>query len=168
MTNLPLVTPQQLKELTVIQSNVNPNALEPFLDIAEDLHLRNMLGEQLYSDFRNDFNNESLSPAYETLYKYMIPVVAYYAFYEYLPFSLIKVTNRGLEKKSGEESEEAGIPELNYLRATVLNYARAYAKELTDYLETNKEAYLLYYNDECGEPQAKSGKNSIGGMYFSE
>jgi hypothetical protein len=162
------VTVTQLKAITVIQNNVDAGALEPYLSIAEDLHIRPILGEDLYQNFRQAFDSNSLSPMYETMLAFITPTMSYYAFYEYLPFSLVKVTNKGLEKKIGNNSESVSIQELTFLRNAVLSYAKAYAKELQDWLENNKEAFLPFgsCNSVIGEPEFRSGRRSVGGVFF--
>ena len=160
-----LITTDQIKTITVIQGNVDAKSLEPFISLAEDLHLRNLLGEGLYSDLKAAQESNTLSPMYETLYAFCIPVLSYYAFYEYLPFSLVKVTNKGVEKKTGSNGEAADIEELKFLRSTVLNYAKAYAKELSDWLNLNKDAFIPF--NKCpDEPNFRAGQESVAGMFF--
>lgn len=163
-----LITAEQLKQITIIQVNVDSAALEPYLSIAEDLHIRNLLGEDLYINFRQAFDDGTMSSMYATLLAFIQPTIAYYAFYEYIPFSFIKVTNKGLEKKIGNNAESVGVADVNYLRTVVLGYAKAYAKELTDWLTANNDSFLPYSSCSTieGESGYRSGKNSVGPVYF--
>lgn len=160
-----MITKEQLTNITSIQQNVNSEQLLPYISIAEDLHLRPMLGEALYGDLRAAYDKQELDPRYTTLYAYVVPVLAYFAFYEYLPFSLYKFTNRGLEKRSGVESDSAELKEVNSLRAVIKGYADHYQNKMEAYLNDNLESFPMYKKSPKGTPEDR-GNKGIGGIYF--
>jgi len=154
-----LITTEQFKKTVAVQNSVDKEMLEPFLSQAEDLWLRPLLGEELYNNFRQAFDDETLSPMYETLYSFAVPFLAYFAFYEYIPFSYAHFTNKGIVKNGSE----VDLDDMTFLRASVLGTAKAYEKNLSDWLATNTSSFLPFVED-CTETKHKF----IGGMAFKK
>lgn len=65
--------------------------LLPYIKVAQDIHIHQLLGTDLYDKIANDISTSSLGGNYKTFTdEYIQPVLIHYSLYECLPFCLIK------------------------------------------------------------------------------
>lgn len=144
MTNL-LIGIDRFDEIIGSSDTFDPNFISPMIVQATDLASQRILGTALTIKLRTDYNNDSLTGIYQTIYnsdeckvEYM---VAWQAYVLGLPRMAIKIANGGLVRASGSQSQEAIT---NQDIAMLINNANAtvtmYANQVKDFLSNN-------YND---------------------
>ena len=81
------IKPVTLKRNSIIDGNVDVDKFIQFIKIAQEIHIKNYLGTDLYNKISNDIIADSLSGDYLTLVNsYIQPMLIHYAMVDYLPF----------------------------------------------------------------------------------
>lgn len=134
-----------LKKNTIIDGSVDPDLFVQYIYLAQDIHIQNYLGTQLYERLQEGVIADDLT-ADETLLidKYIQPALIHYAMAEYLPFAAYKVAQGGVFKYNGEASFQSPKDEVDRLVSMETSYAENYAQRLVDYLRYNEDLYPLY------------------------
>ena len=87
------IKPIDLKRNSIIDGNVDVDKYIGFLKIAQQIHIRNYLGTDLYNKISTDIINDELEGNYLTLVNsYIQPMLIHFAMVDYLPFADRKST----------------------------------------------------------------------------
>jgi len=154
-----IVTTNDLKNFTSIGENVDVDLLFPHLLIAQQLYLQPVLGDALYSDIVTRFDDEQLTGDTQTLYEqYIIPAVAYSAWFSVAPFLNYKTQRTGLSTQGTDTLTPITPQEFGIYNARVQNFKTYYLNRLEDYLIANDDLFPLY--------RQNSVVQSSGGQFF--
>jgi hypothetical protein len=157
------ISESDLKGITVIQQNVDPYLLVPFIKVAQEINIEQFLGIALTTTLKDGIQNNNLSPANQTLLdEYIKPSLAFYTFYEALPFLNSKVTNKGIVLKSSDNSTNVSDATLGGLRSQTKNYAEYYKNRMENFLCDNKANYPTWKSDKV----SINTRNFDSGIYF--
>lgn len=162
------VSEDTIKKSTTINGNVDAELLLPYIKVAQDIHIHQLLGTDLYDKLASLITAGTMQQAanddYETLIdKYVQPVLIHYSLYECLPFLSYKIMNKDLVRKISEQSSAASLEDLKYLRNIVLNTAEYYAERLVDWLRNNSDKYPEY-NSNSGADLSPNKEAYFSGM----
>lgn len=136
---------QDLVKNTAISGSVDTDKFIHFIKLAQEIHVRNFLGTDLYDKISNDIVADSLSGNYLTLVNdYIQPMLIHYAMAEYLPFSAYTIANGGVYKHSSENSINADKREIDSLIAKERDYAEYYTNRFIDYMSFNNSNFPEY------------------------
>ena len=153
-----IVTTTDLKNFTSIGDNVDPELLFPFLLIAQQLYVQSVLGDALYNDIISRYDNEWLTGDTQTLYEnYIVPAVAYSAWYCSAPFINYKTQRSGISTTTSDVMTPVSPEEFNIYSQRVRNFMDYYLKRLEDYLIANKTTFPLY----CEQDTPSQGGGQI-------
>jgi hypothetical protein len=142
-----------LRDNTVINGNVDSEILEPFILLAQNVHIETIVGTKLYNNIIDEIIADTLSADNQTLLDdYLQPALLQWSLYESLPFINYKLTNKAISTKNSDNSDAVELDELHYLRTTVKDVAEYMSERATKFLKTNETTYPLYLlNTECDE-----------------
>ena len=162
------ISEDTIKKSTTINGNVDAELLLPYIKVAQDIHIHQLLGTDLYDKLASLITAGTMQQAvnddYETLIdKYVQPVLIHYSLYECLPFLSYKIMNKDLVRKISEQSSAASLEDLKYLRNIVLNTAEYYAERLVDWLRNNSDKYPEY-NSNSGADLSPNKEAYYSGM----
>ena len=130
-----LVTSQQIKTRTSLGGNVDPDKFMHLVDDAEALVLEPVLGTKLYDKIVSDVGDASISGNYLTIYNdYIVPILCYSVFAEYLRDGLIIAQNTGIFENTPDDKGGADIENVKYVEKANKAKADAYIRRLEDYL----------------------------------
>ena len=102
------ISKNDLVKQTPLSANIDFDKVSHFVQIAQDIHVHQILGSKLYDRLQADVINGTLAGDYSTLvYDYIKPTLVQYSFMEYLPFSQYTISNKGVFKHT---SENAALP----------------------------------------------------------
>ena len=94
---------------TALNANVDTDKFIQFIELAQEIHIQNFLGTDLYNKISNDIlgtGGASLTGNYLTLVNDFIqPMLIHYAMVEYLPFASYSISNGGVFKHQSENSQ---------------------------------------------------------------
>jgi hypothetical protein len=157
------INESDLKSITVIQQNVDAYLLVPFIKVAQEVNLENFLGIALTTALKDGIQNNNLSPDNQKLLDdYIKPALAFYTFYEALPFLNSKITNKGVVLKSSDNSTNVSDATMGGLRNQTKNYGEYYKNRLENYLCDNISLYPNWKRDSV----TINSRNFDTGIYF--
>ena len=101
---------------TALNANVDTDKFIQFIKIAQEIHVRNYMGTDLYDKISADIIANTLTGDYLDLVNdYIQPMLIHYAMTEYLPFAAYSISNGGVFKHSSENSTIANKEEVDLL-----------------------------------------------------
>jgi len=129
------ITTTDVKEFTPIDGNLDSNKFINFIDIAQKIHIQQILGTDLTEKLQADIEAATLTGDYETLVEtYIKPCLCWYAFYEYVPFAPYQLSNKGVFKHTSESAINPDPDEIASLQDAAKLKANYYHTRLVDYL----------------------------------
>ena len=146
--------------------NVENTFIKSNILLAQDIHIQNILGSNLYDDIISQFENymvdyeagvtgitvsDYVSADYLTLIDdYIQQTLLFYTLYESSYDLYSKITNKSMVTQSSENSDIVSESFLNKRKDDWLNKAEYYSTRLTNFLIDNDETYPKY-NEFDGE-----------------
>ena len=130
---------------SILDGNVDTDKFIQFIKIAQQIHVRNYLGTDLYDKIGNDIIAGTLTGDYLTLVnKYIQPMLIHYAMVDYLPFAAYQVKNNGVYKHTSENAETVNKSEIDYLVNKEREFAEYYTRRFIDFMSYNENLYPEY------------------------
>lgn len=130
---------------SILDGNVDTDKFIQFIKIAQEIHVRNYLGSDLYNRISTDIINNTLSGDYLTLVNlYVQPMLIHFAMVDYLPFAAYQLKNGGVLKHTSENSETVSKSEIDYLVNKEREFADYYTRRFIDYMCFNQEKFPEY------------------------
>lgn len=130
---------------TILDGNVDTDKFIQFIKIAQEIHIQNYLGTDLYNKISADIIASSLSGNYLTLVNsYVQPMLIHYAMADYLPFAAYQVKNGGVYKHVSENAESVEKNEIDYLVNKERDFAEYYTRRMIDYITFNISNFPEY------------------------
>jgi len=139
------ISEDTIKKSTTINGNVDVELLLPYIKVAQDIHVHQKLGTDLYNKLQTEITGGTPAAAYKTLLDdYIQPMLVHYSLYECLPFLSYKIMNKDIVRKISETSTAASLEDIKYIRNIILNTAEYYTERLVKYLRHNSSTYPEY------------------------
>lgn len=130
---------------SIIDGNVDTDKFIQFIKIAQEIHIQNYLGTDLYNRISTDIINDTLTGDYLTLVNtYVQPMLIHFALVDYLPFAAYQLKNGGVLKHNSENSETVAKEEIDYLVNKEREFADYYTRRFIDYMCFNQEKFPEY------------------------
>ena len=131
---------------TIIDGNVQEDKLMHFIKIAQEIHIQNYLGTDLYNKIASMINDGSIDGTiYETLLTtYVQPMLIHWAMVDYLPFAAYSVKNGGVFKHVSENAESVDKNEVDYLVEKERSLAEWYTRRFINFMDFNQNSYPEY------------------------
>jgi hypothetical protein len=129
------ITPNDLKQNTILNGNVDTDLFLNFIKIAQQMHIQNYLGTQLYNSITNKIKNNNLTGDYlDLVTEYIQPMLIHFAMVDYLPFANYQIRNGGVFKHRTDNSESTSKDELDLLVQKHRTFSDFYAQRFVDYM----------------------------------
>ena len=139
---------QDLVRNSILDGNVDTDKFIQYIKIAQEIHVRNYLGTDLYDKISNDILNNTLAGDYlELVNTYIQPMLIHYAMVDYLPFAAYQVKNGGVFKHVSENGESATKEEIDFLINKERDIAEYYTRRFIDYMSFNQASFPEYYTN---------------------
>jgi hypothetical protein len=139
---------QDLVRNSILDGNVDTDKFIQYIKIAQQIHVRNYLGSDLYNRISTDILNDTLTGDYlELVNDYIQPMLIHYAMVDYLPFAAFQIKNGGVFKHTSENAESATKDEVGFLIQKERDIAEYYTRRFIDYMSFNQELFPEYYTN---------------------
>jgi len=139
---------EDLVRNSILDGNVDTDKFIQYIKIAQEIHIRNYLGTDLYNKISADIIAGTLSGDYlELTNTYIQPMLIHYAMVDYLPFAAYQVKNGGVFKHRSENGDAATKEEVDYLVQRERDIAEYYTRRFIDYMSFNQESFPEYYTN---------------------
>lgn len=130
---------------TILDGNVDTDKFIQFIKIAQEIHIRNYTGTDLYNKISADIIAGTLSGDYlELVNTYIQPMLIHFAMVDYLPFAAYQIKNGGVYKHTSENSESVDKGEIDYLVSKQRDFAEYYTRRFIDYMNFNEDKFPEY------------------------
>tara|TARA_R100000353_G_scaffold76898_2_gene58295 strand:- start:268 stop:768 length:501 start_codon:yes stop_codon:yes gene_type:complete len=145
MATVLFIKRSDLVKNTIMDGNVDTDKFIQFIKLAQQIHIRNYLGSDLYNKISTDISGGTLAGNYLALVNdYIQPMLIHFAMMDYLPFAAFSVKNGGVFKGSSENAETASKSEVDYLVAKEREFAEYYTRRFIDYMNFNSNLFPEY------------------------
>ena len=157
------ISRDDLVRYTPISGNLDFDRVVQYIEIAQDIHVHELLGTNLYEKLQADVLANTLTGDYDTLVKsYIKPTLAQYALLEFLPFSQFSINNKGVFKHTSEASETLSRSDINMMTEATRDTANHYASRLIEYLRSYPNSFPEYLVN-TKEQMSPNRNNNFGG-----
>jgi hypothetical protein len=134
MATVLFINRTDLVKNTILNGNVDTDTFIQFIKIAQQMHVQNYLGTQLYNKITQLIVDNDLDGDYlDLVVEYVQPMLIHYAMVDYLPFANYQIRNGGVFKHRSENSESTTKEELDLLVQKHRSFADFYTKRFVDY-----------------------------------
>ena len=131
------ITRKDLVKFTSVNGNVDSDKFLQYIKIAQDIHIKNYLGTDLFNKLQEDIEASTLTGDYLTLVTdYIKPMLVHWAMVEYLPFAAYSIANKGVFKHSSENASNVEKER---------NIAQYYTDRFIDYMSFNASGTFPEY-----------------------
>jgi len=158
-----MIKRDDLVRFTSMNGNVDTDKFIQYILIAQETHIQQLLGTDLYEKIQTDIESSSLSGDYLTLTNtYIKPVLIHYAMVMYLPFAAYTIANKGVYKHTSENSEGVDKDEIDYLVEKERSIALHYGDRLLEHLTFNAPSkYPEYYTNSNDDQNPLHGQSYV-------
>lgn len=152
MSKALFVTRHDISTFTAANGNIDNDKLLPFINIAQDIHIQNYLGSELYIKIQNDIVASSLTGDYLNLVNdYIKPMLLHWSMVEYLPYAGVNIANGGIYTKNPENSTALTKEHVDSLIQKSESVAQFYTRRFIDYMQNNASSLFPEYYDNSNE-----------------
>jgi hypothetical protein len=148
-----------------LDQNIDANALDSFILLAQNVRTQSVLGYDLYTRYINDINTTGSPVGAQYIYlmnNYIQPATALWSIYEALPSLGFKVTNKAVSQKSSDYGQPSSKSDIEYIRQQVSNNAQFFDSRIREYITNNPSDFREYYIT-SGVNRIRAKRN----MYFA-
>jgi hypothetical protein len=140
------ITREDLVRNTALGGNVDTDKFVQFIKIAQQIHIQNFLGTQLYNKISADILANTLTGDYLDLVNdYVQPMLIHYAMVEYLPWAAYTIANKGIYKHGSENAQNVDKEEVDFLVGKEQKIADYYNRRFLDYMSFNAASKFPEY-----------------------
>lgn len=158
-----------MKNWTDLPNNLTSGVLPSVITIAQDMHIRSSIGEDLYSELLGQVDagtetaaNLILLNGDDRLFRGIKSTLAWWVAHRAYPYLHSKVTPTGIQSKSTEESFSVDAQSLEIRRRLAKSNAEMYNQQLICYLKENDSTYPLFRDGSCCTELKYDGYGSAG------
>lgn len=161
------ITPNYIKQNTVIDFNVDDSKIVPVIYQTQDTILQTALGTNFYEHLKNGISANTLTIHEEELIEnYIQPLLSEAVVYKLLPFIFVNITNKGPQSERSANSDASTLEDVKYLRNVVRDSYEYYLNNLNTYL-CDYSTLFPEYNESLPKENVKPDKKSyFGGIYI--
>ena len=151
------VTEQFFKENTPAGENVDFKRVQPWVKVAAQTRIKNVLGSVFYAEILAKYNNESLNTKEIELVEKVKDAVCWFALQLALPDINKAITNKGQQKQKGDFTEPAESNDETRGIDSYLSTAKYYLQELREFLEERKADYPTFSQEQNKDSKGFEG-----------
>ncbi|QDP51071.1 MAG: hypothetical protein Unbinned3907contig1000_14 [Prokaryotic dsDNA virus sp.] len=162
------ITTNDIPKFTALNGNTDVDKFVQFCLIAQDIHIQNYLGTNLYEKISNDITAGTLAGNYLSLVNNHIKkMLIHFAMVEYLPFAAYTIANKGVYKHGTENGETVDKNEVDYLVEKERQIAEHYTERFIRYICENSSLFPEY-NNNTGEDMQPDQKAFTSGWVLDD
>jgi hypothetical protein len=164
MSKALFVTRHDISVFTAANGNVDNDKLLPRILIAQDIHIQNYLGTDLYNKIQADIVGSSLVDPYLSLLNdYIKPMLLHWSMVEYLPYAGVNIANGGIYTKNPENSTALSKEQVDSLIERSRTTAQFYTNRFIDFMQNNAAGLIPEYYSNSQEDMYPDDVADFGG-----
>jgi hypothetical protein len=164
MADALFITRKDLVKFSSVNGNVDTDKFLQYIKIAQDIHIQNYLGTDLYDKIQTDIEASSLTGDYLALVNdHIKPMLIHWAMVEMLPYISYTIANKGVFKHSSENAENVSKEEVDFLIEKERTTAQYYTDRFIDYMSFNASSKFPEYYTNANEDVYPDKDANFGG-----
>lgn len=158
------VTRKDLVKFTSVSGGVDSDKFIQYIKIAQDIHIQNFLGTDLYNKISADIVADTLTGDYLSLVTdHVKPMLIHWAMVEFLPFSAYTIANKGVYKNTSENADSVTKEEVDFLVEKERKTAQYYTDRFINYMSFNASSkFPEYYTNNNDDVYPDKDANFAG------
>jgi hypothetical protein len=149
--NILMISEQSFKDFTIASNNIDLKNLTQVIKMTQDRFIHPLCGSALYNKILLLIDNGTITSGGNAVYKTLLDSYLTDTLFNYvlgeLPMAMqYKFVNKGVMKKTSENSEQPTYAELQSISKYYQGYAEWYAERTINYLTANSTIYPEYLN----------------------
>lgn len=147
-----IITNKYLKQFSPIPLNYNLDEVKNYVDVAELIWIRPIIGDDFYSELQDEVDNDELTEENQTLFlDALYPYLAYAVTLEALPFIWSDINEKGITLNKSDNSESITLKDLTYIEGHLRRQVEARKDFFIKYLDTHLDSFPMYADyKNCG------------------
>ena len=159
-----LITVEELKADGFINQNLENEYLYSAIDEAQDIFLREIIGDSLYETLQNKLSEANIDGVYQTLLDIYIKIYLKYKVLSLLCVPLnFKLRNIGIAQQFSNEVNTTSLEDTKYIQNYYEGKADFYANRLTKFLQTND---IPEYKCSCNQITEPNELHPVSSIYL--
>ena len=159
-----LITVEELKADGFINQNLENEYLYSAIDEAQDIFLREIIGDSLYETLQNKLSEANIDGVYQTLLDIYVKIYLKYKVLALLCVPLnFKLRNIGIAQQFSNEVNTTSLEDTKYIQNYYENKADFYANRLTKFLQTND---IPEYKCSCNQITEPNELHPVSSIYL--
>ena len=147
--NILLVDKTTIYKYTQLSGNVDIDKVTPFVKVAQDIQVQEVLGTKLYRAILTKVQNSTLSGNYLTLVnEYIQPLLIHYAMADFMLFHGYEISNAGILRNTPENTNLPSKEEIDMLVKRQRDIAETYRQKAVYYLNYYPQLFPEYTADQ--------------------
>ena len=135
MRDILFISPENIYERSAVHRNIDSKMIVPEIKAAQEMYLLPVLGTALYERLQDAILDDCLDDDEQTLLRdYIRDPLIHYTISELAPALSFQLWNKGLTRKTTENSEAVSSSEIDDFTAKFKNRAEWYLERLIRYL----------------------------------
>ena len=131
---------------------------------AQDIHIQNYLGTDLYNKIQAEIVAGTLADPYLTLLNdYIKPMLLHWSMVEYLPYAGVNIANGGIYTKNPENSTALTKEHVDSLVERSRTTAQFYTNRFIDWMQNNAAGLIPEYYSNSQEDMYPDDVADFGG-----
>lgn len=153
MSKALFITRQDVIAKSPLNGNIDPDKIMQYIELAQDIHIQQQLGTDLYNKLQADILAGTLAGDYLALITvYIKPMHIHYSVLEYLHYAAYAISNGGVFRTTPENSTTITKGEMDALIEKQRSVASFYTARFNDYMCNNAAGkFPEYYTNSNGD-----------------
>jgi hypothetical protein len=142
-------TTLELQKYLPVNGTLVVNEIRPFVELAEEQFIVQMLGRVQYASLKAAYENNNLTTQQESLLKKVQMPLAHYTLFLFADFGQVQVSSSGIHVVAGASQKSAYQWQIEALKRAYLDSADSAADQLLQFLEENATDFPSWANSEA-------------------
>ena len=163
MSKALFISTDDVKRKSILKGNLDVDNFIQYIEVAQDIHIQNYLGTDLYNKISADIIASTLTGDYLTLTtNYIKPMLIHWSVVEALPFLAYTVDNVGLTLRNAENSTSAEKNDVDFLVEKARIIASYYTDRFIAYMCENSASFPEYSTNTDSDVKPSTDTNFTG------
>ena len=159
-----LITVEEIKADGFVNQNLENEYLYSAIDEAQDIFLREIIGDSLYETLQNKLSEANIDGVYQTLLDIYVKIYLKYKVLALLCVPLnFKLRNIGIAQQFSNEVNTTSLEDTKYIQNYYEGKADFYANRLTEFLQTND---IPEYKCSCNQITEPNELHPVSSIYL--
>lgn len=155
-----LLRTDDITRMSSISGNVDIDKLTPFIYTAQKNEIRRILTRPLYEKIVADYEADTLTGAYKTIYEeYVVDMLVYFACADFIKMGAYSITNGGVFKNNPDNADSVDLNEIKNISSSYKALGNAVELEFKSFMGTVNVSE--YSNTSCASGGSSFGFNWV-------